>query len=136
MSQSSFSRYIVGRLSRRIAATKSGSMRTFVLLGAAGGEISTVRILLASVLAFVLLVARIAKAVFDSLFEAIGLLLGRPLFALPHVVRVLVGLSGAAGFFYLLWGQTWWFVAPCLALIAIDLYAATNNTPAAKCACC
>jgi hypothetical protein len=60
------------------------------------------RFWIASILANALLLARIAKAVFDSLFRAIGFLLGRLQFRFPRALRMLGGLCGTASVSYLL----------------------------------
>jgi hypothetical protein len=125
--QSSFSRYVAGRLRSRIVAATSGSMTIFILGGAAGGEISSIRMWAAGVMAFALFVARITKAIFDCLFEAIGFLLGRLVFRLPREIRLLTSICGTAWILYLLWHQAWWFAFACLTLLMFDLFAAIGH---------
>lgn len=103
-------------------------MTTFVLGSAAGGEIGFIRILIAALVTAGLFMVKAAKAAFDSLFEAIGLLLGRPLFRAPRAFRLLVVLCGAISVFYLLLRQPWWFVVACLALMALDLFASFGRS--------
>jgi hypothetical protein len=124
MNQSIYTRAVAGRLRSRLAAETSSSLSMFVLAGAASGEISTARLLLAGVAAVALLAVRALKAVLDWFFETIGFLLGQILFRCPRVVRIISILCGVAGVVYFLRDQHLLFVAACLALTALDLFAA------------
>ncbi|MBY5351301.1 hypothetical protein [Rhizobium leguminosarum] len=55
-------------------------------------------------------------------------LLGQILFRLPRGLRLVLGLCGAVGVIYLLSDRAWWFVAVCLALMALDLFVVIGST--------
>lgn len=121
----SFFRYVVDRYHGRLSAAMHRAVKTFILftslLSSIGQEYTTAKILLGATFSLLPCLIWIAKAIFDSMFEAVGFLLGNLLLPLHLVIRIIIGLTALILVCFSMMEHSGWFIMSCIAVFVADL---------------